>query len=81
MYVTGGFDVADIVIDVCTNVPAWPGRHLFDGGEQRRYFALKTECRGMVEFECKNQREYDIWTQGVSRLLSIVSENKNNSRI
>ncbi|KAK4281199.1 hypothetical protein QN277_012721 [Acacia crassicarpa] len=69
----------NVVVDVCTDVPAWPGRHLFDGGEQRRYFGLKTECRGIVEFECKNQREYDIWTQGVSRLLSIVAENKISS--
>lgn len=59
-------------------MPAWPGRHLFDGGEQRCYFGLKTETRGIVEFECKNQREYDIWTQGVSRLLYIVAERKNS---
>lgn len=69
----------NVVLDVCTDVPSWPGRHLFDGGEQRRYFGLKTECRGIVEFECKNQREYDVWTQGVSRLLSIVAEGKNSS--
>ncbi|KAK7345869.1 hypothetical protein VNO77_16482 [Canavalia gladiata] len=64
----------NVVLDVCTNIPAWPGRHLFDDGEKRRYFGLKTEARGIVEFECRNQREYDIWTQGVSRLLSIVAQ-------
>nr|GEW32889.1 VAN3-binding protein-like [Tanacetum cinerariifolium] len=48
------------------NVQAWPGRHLFDGGEQRRYFGLRTSIRGVVEFECQSQREYDMWTQGIS---------------
>ncbi|KAK7826566.1 van3-binding protein [Quercus suber] len=67
----------NVVMEVYKDMPAWPGRHLFDGGEQRRYFGLKTELRGIVEFECKNQREYDIWTQGVSRLLSIVAEREN----
>ena len=57
-------------------MPAWPGRHLFDSGEQRLYFGLKTETRGLVEFECRSQREYDLWTQGVARLLSIVAERK-----
>ncbi|KAJ7977348.1 VAN3-binding protein [Quillaja saponaria] len=70
----------NVVLDVCKDVPAWPGRHLFDGGEQRRYFGLKTETRGIVEFECKNQREYDIWIQGVSRLLSIVADRKSRNR-
>lgn len=67
----------DVVLEVCKNMAAWPGRHLFDDGEQRRYFGLKTEARGVVEFECKNQREHDVWTHGVSRLLSIVAERKN----
>ncbi|KAL3531312.1 hypothetical protein ACH5RR_010634 [Cinchona calisaya] len=66
----------NVVLEVCKDMPAWPGRHLFEDGEQRRYFGLKTEVRGVVEFECKNQKEYDIWTQGVSRLLSIVAERK-----
>ncbi|XP_071697426.1 VAN3-binding protein-like [Rutidosis leptorrhynchoides] len=66
----------NVVLEVLKNVPAWPGRHLFDGGEQRRYFGLRTTIRGVVEFECRSQREYDMWTQGVSRLLSIVAEKK-----
>lgn len=64
----------NIVLDVCKDIPAWPGRHSFEDREQRRYFGLKTEARGLVEFECKNEREYEMWTQGVSRLLSIVDE-------
>ncbi|ESW34457.1 hypothetical protein PHAVU_001G154400 [Phaseolus vulgaris] len=67
----------NVVLDICTDLPAWPGRHLFDDGEKRRYFGLKTDQRGIVEFECRNQREYDIWTQGVSRLLSIVAQRQN----
>ncbi|KAM3248553.1 hypothetical protein T459_08775 [Capsicum annuum] len=66
----------NVVLEVYKNVPAWPGRHLFEDGEKRRYFGLKTEIRGVVEFECKNQREYEMWTQGVSRLLSMVAERK-----
>ncbi|KAG9451912.1 hypothetical protein H6P81_004816 [Aristolochia fimbriata] len=66
----------NIVLEVIKDVPAWPGRHLLEGGEDRRYFALRTTMRGVIEFECSNQREYEIWTQGVSRLLSIVEERK-----
>ncbi|XP_071724098.1 VAN3-binding protein-like [Rutidosis leptorrhynchoides] len=66
-----------MVLEVRKDIQAWPGRHLFDdGGEQRRYFGLKTEGRGIVEFECRSQREYDIWTRGISRLLYIVAERK-----
>ncbi|KAK4355500.1 hypothetical protein RND71_024471 [Anisodus tanguticus] len=66
----------NVVLEVYKDVPAWPGRHLFEDGEKRRYFGLKTEIRGVVEFECRNQREYEMWTQGVSRLLSMVAERK-----
>lgn len=68
------YTYADVVLEVRNNMAAWPGRHLFEGGEQRRYFGLKTAGRGLVEFECKNQREYDMWTKGVSRLLTIIRE-------
>ncbi|KAK4425633.1 VAN3-binding protein [Sesamum alatum] len=68
----------NVVLEVMRDIPAWPGRHLLEGGEHRRYFALKTIARGVVEFECRNQREYDIWTQGVSRLLTIAAERNNN---
>ncbi|CAA0823045.1 Plant protein of unknown function (DUF828) with plant pleckstrin homology-like region [Striga hermonthica] len=71
----------NIVLEVLKDVPAWPGRHLLEGGEHRRYFALKTIARGVVEFECRNEREYDIWTQGVSRLLTIAAERNNRHRI
>lgn len=72
------FEFTDLVIEVIKDMPAWPGRHLLEGGEHRRYFGLKTVMRGVVEFECRNQREYDVWTQGVSRLLTIAAERGNN---
>ncbi|XP_068326798.1 VAN3-binding protein-like [Pyrus communis] len=71
----------NVVLEVIKDMPAWPGRHLLEGGENRRYFGLKTVMRGVVEFECRNQREYDIWTLGVSRLLSIVAERHNRHGI
>ncbi|CAJ2673896.1 unnamed protein product [Trifolium pratense] len=70
----------NVVIGVIKDMSAWPGRHLLEGGENRRYFGLKTITRGVVEFECRNQREYDVWTQGVSRLLSIAAERNNKNR-
>ncbi|XP_015869065.2 VAN3-binding protein isoform X1 [Ziziphus jujuba] len=70
----------NVVIEVVKDMPAWPGRHLLEGGEHRRYFGLKTLMRGVVEFECRSQREYDIWTQGVSRLLTIAAEKGGNNR-
>lgn len=72
------FVVVDVVIEVMKNLPAWPGRHLVEGGDNFRYFALKTVMRGVVEFECRDQREHDVWTQGVSRLLAIAAERNNN---
>ncbi|CAN1728877.1 VAN3-binding protein [Linum perenne] len=67
----------NVVMEVHKDLPAWPGRHLLDDGDQRRYFGLQTSARGLVEFECRNQREHDIWTQGVSKLLAIVAQRKN----
>ncbi|XP_038876247.1 VAN3-binding protein-like isoform X1 [Benincasa hispida] len=66
----------NVVLEVIKDMPAWPGRHLLEGGDHRRYFGLKTVLRGVVEFECKSIREYEIWTQGVSRLLSIAAEKR-----
>ncbi|KAG4185274.1 hypothetical protein ERO13_A09G218700v2 [Gossypium hirsutum] len=71
----------NVVIEVIKDMPAWPGRHLLEGGENRRYFGLKTAMRGVVEFECKNQREHDVWTLGVLRLLSVAAEKNNRYRI
>ncbi|XP_051130144.1 VAN3-binding protein-like [Andrographis paniculata] len=68
----------NVVLEVMSDIPAWPGRHLLEGGDHRRYFALKTVSRGIVEFECRNEREYDVWTQGVSRLITMAAERNSN---
>ncbi|KAK9664314.1 hypothetical protein RND81_14G032800 [Saponaria officinalis] len=68
----------NVVIEVIKDMPAWPGRHLLEGGDCRRYFGLKTILRGVVEFECRNQREYDVWVEGVSRLLALSAERRSN---
>ncbi|PUZ37881.1 hypothetical protein GQ55_9G154200 [Panicum hallii var. hallii] len=65
-----------VVIDVCRDVPAWPGRHLLEDGEHRRYFGLRTAEHRVIEFECTSQREYEMWTKGVARLLSLAGERK-----
>ncbi|XP_073151771.1 VAN3-binding protein-like isoform X2 [Henckelia pumila] len=71
----------NVVLEVLKDIPPWAGRHLLEGSEHRRYFALKTVARGVVEFECRNQREYDMWTQGVSRLLAIAAEKNSRHKI
>ncbi|XP_010545099.1 PREDICTED: VAN3-binding protein [Tarenaya hassleriana] len=68
-----------LVVEVKREIPAWPGRDLLNSGEQGYYFGLRTETTRVIEFECRNQREYDIWTQGVSCLLAIASERKQMS--
>lgn len=70
----------NLVLEVCKNMASWPGRHLLEGSEHRRYFGLKTVMRGVVEFECRNQREYDMWTLGVERLLAIAAERQSRNR-
>jgi len=67
---------AGVVIDVCRDVAAWPGRHLLEDGEHRRYFGLRTAEHRVIEFECTSQREHEMWTKGVARLLSIAAERK-----
>ncbi|KAK8458549.1 hypothetical protein SEVIR_3G397900v4 [Setaria viridis] len=65
-----------VVVDVCRDVAAWPGRHLLEGGEHRRYFGLRTAENRVIEFECGSQREHDMWTKGVARLLAIAAARK-----
>ena len=56
------------------DVAAWPGRHLLEGGDHRHYFGLKTFERGVIEFECKTQQDYEMWTKGVARLLHLTAK-------
>jgi len=37
------FEFIDVVIELIKNIPAWMGRHLLDGGENRRYFGLESQ--------------------------------------
>ena len=62
---------ADVVVGVRRDVASWPERRLLDGREQRCYFGLKTAEGRVIEFECRSQREHDLWTNGVERLLAI----------
>ncbi|WOG83661.1 hypothetical protein DCAR_0102838 [Daucus carota subsp. sativus] len=70
----------NVVLEVHKNMSAWPGRQLLENGEQHRYFGLRTTIRGIVEFECKNDKEYEMWTRGVSRLLSVASQMNNGHK-
>ncbi|CAN6352292.1 unnamed protein product [Urochloa humidicola] len=65
-----------VVVDVCRDLAAWPGRHLLEGGEHRRYFGLRTAEQRVIEFECGSQREHDMWTKGVAHLLAIADARK-----
>ncbi|XP_020972989.1 VAN3-binding protein-like [Arachis ipaensis] len=60
---------ANDVLHICTDLPAWLGRHLLDDGEKRKYFGLKTNARGIVEIEY-------IWTQGVSGFFPLLHKDK-----
>ncbi|EFJ15536.1 hypothetical protein SELMODRAFT_268691 [Selaginella moellendorffii] len=62
-----------VVVDVYTEIPAWPGRSLLENGEQRRYFGVKTNTAELEEFECRSDYEHKIWTQGISYLLELAT--------
>ena len=51
-------------------------RSVLEGGEQRHFFGLRTAEQRVIKFECGSQREYKMWTKGVSRLLAIVDGRK-----
>ncbi|PWA48248.1 FORKED 1 [Artemisia annua] len=55
-------NITYVVLEVIKNIHAWPGRHLFDGGEQR--------VHGVVEFECRRQREYNMRTQDFLTMMT-----------
>ncbi|XP_049931850.1 VAN3-binding protein-like [Nymphaea colorata] len=56
-----------IVYDVSEDIPAWPGREQ-EGGEQKAFFGIET-ARGLIQFEYKNKKHREIWSQGVQQLL------------
>ncbi|KAJ3701008.1 hypothetical protein LUZ61_004713 [Rhynchospora tenuis] len=58
-----------LVIDVCSEIAAWPGRELEEGLNQRAYFGIKTPER-RIEFECRNQHDKKLWIQGIKEMLN-----------
>ncbi|PKU74112.1 VAN3-binding protein [Dendrobium catenatum] len=65
-----------VVIEVCKEVPEWSGRNLLEGGEQRRYFGLMVSEGRIIEFECRTEREHEIWTEGITHLLDISRDGR-----
>jgi hypothetical protein len=69
-----------VVVDVCRDVAAWPGRHVLEGSEQhQRYFVdLRMADRSTRRSRVRVRRpdEYDVWTRCVERRLSIVDGQK-----
>ncbi|XP_020577213.1 VAN3-binding protein-like [Phalaenopsis equestris] len=65
-----------VVIEVCREVPEWSGRNILDGVERRRHFGLRVAQGRVIEFECKTEREHEIWTEGIAHLLEISRERR-----
>lgn len=67
----GGFDVG-IVNGVCRDIPEWADRGRIDKMVERRaYFGVKTVER-VIEFECVNKREKQMWIEGIQQLLNSI---------
>ncbi|XP_021835627.2 VAN3-binding protein isoform X2 [Spinacia oleracea] len=58
-----------IVNGVYSDILAWPAREREDNSEQKAYFGIQTVDR-VVEFECKNKGEKQMWTDGIQNLLN-----------
>ncbi|CAO2194330.1 unnamed protein product [Urochloa humidicola] len=57
-----------VILDVCSEIPAWAGRELEDGSHKRGYFGIKTVER-VIEFECRNKYDQHKWVQGITEML------------
>ncbi|KAF8643698.1 hypothetical protein HU200_066761 [Digitaria exilis] len=57
-----------VVLDVCSEIPAWAGRELEDGSHKRGYFGIRTVER-VIEFECRNKHDRHKWVQGITEML------------
>ncbi|MED6139928.1 hypothetical protein PIB30_088467 [Stylosanthes scabra] len=58
-----------IVIGVCSDVQAWPGREKEDLPEKKAYFGIKTAER-IIEFECGSKRDKQFWLEGIQYMLN-----------
>ncbi|XP_073300589.1 VAN3-binding protein, partial [Primulina huaijiensis] len=56
-----------IVSGIYSDVPAWPGRDT-EGKEKMAYFSLQTADR-IIEFECRNKEDKQMWIEGIQSLL------------
>ncbi|MQL88297.1 hypothetical protein Taro_020877 [Colocasia esculenta] len=63
-----GIVVSGVVIGVDPEISPWPGRHLQRGSNQRAYFGIKTPGR-LIEFECKNEKDKQLWVEGIQQML------------
>ncbi|GER25560.1 hypothetical protein STAS_01147 [Striga asiatica] len=59
-----------VVSGVYSDVRAWPGRES-EGKEEMSYFAVQTEER-VIEFECRNKGEKQMWVEGIQQLLHLI---------
>ncbi|XP_031119287.1 VAN3-binding protein isoform X3 [Ipomoea triloba] len=53
---------------VYSDIPAWPGREE-EAHEHRAYFGIQTVDR-IIEFECRNKGEKQMWVDGIQHMLS-----------
>ncbi|GMH12422.1 hypothetical protein Nepgr_014263 [Nepenthes gracilis] len=58
-----------IVSGVYCDIPAWPAREMEDHNQHKAYFGIQTTDR-IIEFECKNKAEKQIWTDGIQHMLN-----------
>uniref|UniRef100_A0A0E0BZI6 K Homology domain-containing protein n=1 Tax=Oryza meridionalis TaxID=40149 RepID=A0A0E0BZI6_9ORYZ len=49
-----------VVLDICSEIPAWAGREVEEGSHRRGYFGIKTVER-VIEFECRSKYEQHKW--------------------
>lgn len=55
------------VSGVYCDIAAWHGRDE-EGDEQKCYFGIQTADR-MIEFECRNKGEKQMWVDGIQQML------------
>uniref|UniRef100_A0A0D3ELE3 PH domain-containing protein n=1 Tax=Oryza barthii TaxID=65489 RepID=A0A0D3ELE3_9ORYZ len=58
-----------VVLDICSEIPAWAGREVEEGSHRRGYFGIKTVER-VIEFECRSKYEQHKWVQGITEMLN-----------
>ncbi|KAI0488114.1 hypothetical protein KFK09_027941 [Dendrobium nobile] len=57
-----------LVVEVCSDIQAWPGREAADGSSVKGYFGIRTAER-LFEFECKNRCEKQMWVNGIQQII------------